>query len=103
MAIRRNAITDKDNNYTDILSVMNAVASQRVEIGIVDAISTQGYEKEIEEKSISIYKILDFNSGYGVVLSGEFARVETDMRSFVTANQAKITKFVEDQVGTLTV
>ena len=82
---------------------MNAVASQTVEIGLVDAISTQGYEQEIEEKSLSIYKILDMNTGFGVILSGEFTRVETDMRSFVTANQAKISKFVEEKVGILTV
>ena len=82
---------------------MNAVFNAEVEVGLVDAISTQGYENEMEARSLSIYKILDLSSGYGTVLSGEFTRVENDMRSFVTANQAKISKFVVDQVGILTV
>ena len=79
------------------------VANGNAEIGLVDATSMQNYMEEAENASLSVYKILDLQSGFGIVLSGEIARLATDFQSFVTAKESTISKFVEEQVGTLTV
>ncbi|XP_057314364.1 uncharacterized protein LOC130655615 [Hydractinia symbiolongicarpus] len=100
-AILRNAILDDTRNYTSVLDVIDAVSRQEVEIGLIDAVTTKGYEKRLSDMNVKIYKILDLNSGYGVVLSGEFKRVETDVRSFVSSNQAEISLFVQRKIGLL--
>lgn len=103
MAILRNAIVDSQSNYTTITQVMDAVSNGNVELGIVDAFATKGYNAALKERSLKIYKILDLQSGYGVVLSGEFKRLEDDMRSYVSSNQAHISLFVEKKIGILQV
>ncbi|XP_057292100.1 uncharacterized protein LOC130614680 isoform X2 [Hydractinia symbiolongicarpus] len=101
MSILRNAIVDSQSNYTTITQVMDAVSNGNVELGIVDAFATKGYNAALKERNLKIYKILDLQSGYGVVLSGEFKRLEDDMRSYVSSNQARISLFVEKKIGIL--
>ena len=82
---------------------MSAVESREVEIGLIDAAAALGYEKELESKSLIIYKILQYNNGFGMALSGDAARLKTDILSFVTSNQGNIVRFVEQKVGLLEV
>ena len=92
---------DSNKNYTGIFDIMDAVASGEVEIGLVDASMALGYEQAMEEKSLRIYKVLDYQTGYGVVLSGDAVKLEADVRAFVVSNQAYISRFVEQQIGLL--
>jgi len=80
---------------------MEAVSSGHVKIGLVDASVALGYEKIMEKKSLRIYKVLNYRSGYGVILSSDAVKLEADVRSFVTSNQAYISSFVEKKVGLL--
>ena len=80
---------------------MDAVESGEVEIGLIDASFALGYETLMEEKSLRIYKVLDYKAGYGMVLSGDAAKLESDVRSYTTSNQAYISRFMEKEVGLL--
>lgn len=80
---------------------MDAVASGEVKIGLVDASMALGYEQTMQDKSLRIYKVLDYQAGYGVVLSGDATKLEADVRAFVVSNQAFISRFVEQKIGLL--
>uniref|UniRef100_A0A7M5X9R1 Fibronectin type-III domain-containing protein n=1 Tax=Clytia hemisphaerica TaxID=252671 RepID=A0A7M5X9R1_9CNID len=92
---------DPNKNYTGILDIMAAVESGEVQIGLIDASFALGYEALMEEKSLRIYKVLDYNAGYGMVLAGDAAKLESDVRSYTTSNQAYISRFMEKEVGLL--
>ena len=92
---------DPEKNYTGIFDIMDAVASGEVKIGLIDASQALGYEHTMEKKSIRIYKVLDYNAGFGVALSGDAVKLEADVRAFVMSNQAYISRFAEQHIGQL--
>ena len=100
-AILLSAKLVETKNYTNIEEILQAVASGEAKIGLVDASNALGYEKKMESLNLKIYKVLSYNTGFGIVLTGEGSRLYADIQSFVTSNQNYITSFVEREVGLL--
>ena len=102
-AVLLSGIVDQNKTYSNLHEIMEAVASGVVEIGLIDSSAALGYEEEMESMSLRISKVLQYNTGFGVVLSGDAKRLKADIESFVSSNQAKITSFVEQKIGLLKV
>ena len=85
------------------MDVLTAVSDGTVEIGLLDAIIATDYEDEMANLGLKVEKILDTNSGYGVVLSGGLEAIEMDFRSFIYSNQPLIQAYVDSKVKVLRV
>ena len=103
MAIIRNGKVDKNKTYTNIDEIIEAVKTFEVDLGLLDTGILLGKEELLESNNLIIKKILDYNTGYGFVLSGDASRLEADVRSYVTTNQAYMAYFTENVIGRLRV
>ena len=103
MAVRRNGKVNESTTYAELDDLIEAVGGEEVEIGLVDSTELLGKEKFLEEKSIMITRILNYNTGYGFVLSGDLIRLESDFRAYITGNQAYLIWYIEKVLGRLNV
>lgn len=101
IAIRRNAKIDESKNYTDPIEVLQSVANKVVEIGLLDAAVATEYEKEMAQLQLRVHKLIDTNSGYGIVLSYGLGVIKDDVRDFVHSNRPMINEFVKQSIPLL--
>ena len=79
------------------------MVSGQTEIALIDAQEAAYYMDMLVDMELRASKIIDTNSGYGIVLSGGLEPVHLDVRSFIIANQPLILEYVEKNIVKLIV
>ena len=82
-----------EKNYLSNDEVLNAVKDEEVAIALLDAFTVAALAEELVSKSLKVTKLIDANTGYGIVLSHEFVRMESDFRSYISSQSNKISAF----------
>ena len=60
-------------------------------------------QARIKASSLKVKELIHANTGYGVVLSNEFVRLESDFRSYIASNKARIASFTANMTNKLQV
>lgn len=97
LAVMRNAMVN--DAYENTLQVLSAVADKKVKVGLIDAVTAGSYIDRITNMSLKIHKVIDSNTGYGLVLSGGLEVISGDFESYLTAEKPQIQVLVDEIVG----
>ena len=90
-----------ERQYETTDQVLQAVHKKEVDIALLDAFTAASLQSKIVGYSLKVKKMINANTGYGVVLSREFVRLESDFRSFIASNQDKISSFTSNMTEKL--
>ncbi len=82
--------------YQTTTAVLDALKSKQVNIALIDAFAAATLQEKLKSDSLKVSQIISANTGYGVVLSNDFVRLENDFRSFVASNQDLISSFISN-------
>ena len=63
-----------------------------VDGGLIDVLMASSNQDVIDEKHLQIVKVIYGDSGYGIVLVREMARLEADIRSYLANNEELISQ-----------
>lgn len=80
---------------------MDAVKREEVKIGILDGFIVAEMANKLIAKSLKVSRTINGNNGYGVVLSNEFVRLESDFRSFIASRRKQIASFTANMTEKL--
>lgn len=92
-----------ERQYETVDEVLEAVKSSEVDISLMDAFTATSLQSKIAKNSLKVKDVINANTGYGVVLSNEFVRLESDFRSYITSNKALISSFTANMTNQLQV
>ena len=97
------ALNFTEKSYETVNEVLSALQSGEVDAALLDAFVAASHQKTLDAKHLKVKKFIDANSGYGLVLSGEMVRLESDFRSQVIASQDFVSQFVANMTAKLQV
>ena len=80
---------------------MDAVKDGDVKIGLLDGFTVAGIAEKLAAKHLKVTDTINSNNGYGIVLSNEFVRLESDFRSFIASRQNLIASFTANMTEKL--
>ena len=83
--------------------MLTAVQNGEVDISLLDAFTAIEMQSIITAKSLKVKEVINANTGYGVVLSNDFVRLESDFRSYIASSQGLIASFTANITSKLSV
>ena len=83
--------------------MLTAVKNKEVDISLLDAFTAIDMQDDIAAKSLKVKEVIKANTGYGVVLSNELVRLESDFRSYIASTQGLISSFTANMTSKLNV
>ena len=89
--------------YATSDSVLDALASKFVDIGLLDAFVAAANAEKIKQKQLKVKEVIKTTSAFGVVLSHELLRLEDDFKSQIASKQNLIGEFVSNVTSLLKV
>ena len=92
-----------DKKYETAVEVLSALEKKQVDAALLDAFVTASHTPTINRLNLKVKKVIPGNAGFGFVLSKELVRLESDFRSFISSEQARITEFVANMTKKLEV
>ena len=92
-----------DKKYETAVEVLSALEKKQVDAALLDAFVTASHTSTINRLNLKVKKVIPGNAGFGFVLSKELVRLESDFRSFISSEQARITEFVANMTKKLEV
>jgi len=103
LGVRRNSIVNSQRQYQTTDEVLTALKTQEVDISLLDAFTAIEMQDVIAAKSLKVKEVIKANTGYGVVLSNELVRLESDFRSYIASNQGLISSFTANMTSKLNI
>ena len=92
-----------EKSYETVDEVLSALETKKVDAALLDSFVAASHQNALDARHLKIKKFIDGNSAYGLVLSGEFVRLDNDFRSQIAANQDFISQFVANMTSKLQV
>ena len=80
--------------------VLDALASNEVDGALLDLYTASSSQPLLEEKQLTIKQIISDRSGYGMVLTGEMAQSEMEIRNYLKSNHLFLKTLINKYVGT---
>eukprot|EP00795_Rhopilema_esculentum_P001382 gene1382-15786_t len=101
LAVRRNAKILPNMKYDTAAEVLSALDKKQVDAALLDAFETASHTPTINRLNLKVKKVIPGNAGFGFVLSKELVRLESDFRSSISSEQARVTEFVANMTKKL--
>ena len=92
-AVRRNA---KPVVFNDTVSMFSALQLSEVDIVMLDIFSLAKFKNVLDQKLLKVKGLIDTNTGFGFILSGQSNILMTDVESLLPSKSKEIKKFLEE-------
>ena len=92
-----------ERQYETNDEVLTALKNGEVDISLLDAFTAIEMQSIIASKSLKVKEVIKANTGYGIVLSNDLVRLESDFRSYVASSQGLIASFSANMTSKLNV
>ena len=79
------------------------MTNNEAKIALLDVMTISTYQNKLKGMGLHVQEVVDSSSSYGMVLSGELVRLEREIRSYISSEKNKITKFGKSIVGDIEV
>ena len=85
--------------YTTTDQVLQALRSREAKVALLDLMTIGTYQNKLGSMGLRLQEIIKTTSSYGMVLSGELVRLQTEISSYISSENKKITNLVKNLIG----
>lgn len=98
VGIRRNALVNPDHEFTDAFQIQADLLKRNVKGALMDGYMAGSYHELFEDEHITVKEIIDYKSGYGIVLGGQSFRLQKCFKNYVKRKRSYIVNYVATQI-----
>jgi hypothetical protein len=96
-------ISPPDKDYHDVYELQHDLRERKVKGALLDGYQAGSYNELFEEEHIRVREIIDYNTGYGIVLGGIHHRLQGCFQNYVKRKRSFIVDYVASQIKTVKV
>lgn len=92
-----------DNTYNNAFDIQRDLLKRKVKGALLDGYMAGSYKELFEDELLRVHELIDYKTGYGIVLGGQSRRLQKCFRNYLKRKRSYIIDHIAKEVKTVKV